>query len=1122
MSLRRFGKILLIGFAGLLVLMMVLTLAVKLTLDRAPQYQAQIKEWVREQTGYHIAFAHVSPAFRWYGPELYFDQLELRSKDDRRVLARAAGGRIGADIWQLLQSGRLFALRIELDSPNIVVARVGPNTFALASEIVLGGENTSFGTLALNDFPAGILAIRNGLVTVQNWNSELPQLELHGVRMDLRRGADRVALGLTAQLPAVLGGTFRFDGSATGAGRLATLDWDVLTSARGMSFPGWRELFPDYLARLDGGTGSFELRARGEGSTRARADFDFDAQGVITKLADGPSAKFERISGALTLTHEADRWDFSGRRLHALTGGHRDPDSEFDVNWRGNDSGVMELRAQASYLRAEALLPLAGLMPQKDVRDRLRDLAPTGEWMNMRVQLSRGSVNDPWQLQTRAQFRGVGIAPVGHSPGLRGLSGTLAGNENGGEVVINTQTAVFNWPSQFPRPIDLPVLKATLYWKRTADELLVATSDFAMNTPDASVRGKIAWRQPSDGSSPILTLASVVENGNAADARFYFPKELISPGALTWLNRAFVAGHLSHADVVFSGPVRRFPFRDGGGLFLARCNLDGMILDYHEGWARVEGLVAQAEFRNQGMTARLTSGRIGAVKLESADARFGDFKNGELEIHAAAFSDAGDALQYLRATPLDGMAENAFSSIEAKGEMESTVSLFLPFKDFDHRRVQVHVNLNGATLNRIGSTLAATDVVGDADIDGAQVARADMRGRVLGGSFQMTARAPRNRPVTRTQLDFHGTLSGEALRAALGLPANIPIDGQTDWRGLLKMSPEPARERSLHITSTLAGLELKLPEPLAKPAGDSLPASLDLQWPTSGGVQLKMALGSVLRGALILDTGENGPKLRRAAVAFGTADPVFGDSQAVNVGGSIDELDLAGWLALGASAKGAKPLTNYLRSAALEVAKLNYLGVTFLDVALDLTEASGGWRVSVSGPNVVGTISLPDGANPVEPWTLEFARLKFIDGRPETGPTGAPQASADPRGIPAINFHASDLEWGERQFGDVRATLSKLDDGISLRQLAVTGPNYSASATGEWRGKDAGSGRIEGTITSSDVGDTLKQMGFDAVIEAKTGHLDFDMTWAGAPTADSLESAKGMSKSRSTKARSSV
>src|ERR1700722_16595177 len=177
MRVRRAGKILLYCFAGLVGLLLLLILAVKLALDRAPAYQAEIKQWVHAQIGYHIAFAGVSPSFRWYGPELHFEGLELRSKDDARVLARAAEGRVAADIWQLISSGKLLAGRIELDSPNIVITRLGPTSFALASEIKLGGgDDSSLQTLTLDDLPAGKLAIRHAVVTMQKWNSELPQL----------------------------------------------------------------------------------------------------------------------------------------------------------------------------------------------------------------------------------------------------------------------------------------------------------------------------------------------------------------------------------------------------------------------------------------------------------------------------------------------------------------------------------------------------------------------------------------------------------------------------------------------------------------------------------------------------------------------------------------------------------------------------------------------------------------------------------------------------------------------------------------------------------------------------------------------------------------------------------
>lgn len=1143
MALRKVGKILLYCCAGVLGIFLLLMLAVKLALDRVPHYQAEIKEWLHGRIGYTIAFAHVSPAFRWYGPELYFDQLELRSTDGQRVLARAAGGRIGADLWQLVQSGKLFAGRIELDSPDISITRLGPGTFSLGSEIGLGGGDSSYRTLTLDDFPAGTLVIHRGRVAIQNWNPALPHLELRDVKLDLRRVHGVATLTVAASLPPVLGGDVSMNGTARGFGSLNTLNWTLTWRSRNLSLSGWRELLPQYLTRLDGGTGGFEVAARGRGADLSRADLDCLASGVTTQLGGEPVVKFDQVSGAFTLTHSGDRWALQGRRVRTLRDGHRDPDSEFDADWREGNGGLLELRARASYLRADTLLPLAGLLPQRDLRERLQEVAPTGEWIDTHVELRRSAAADPWRLAVAAHFRGVGFAPAGRAPGLRGLSGTISGTESGGRVTIDTHTGVLTWPLQFEKAIDLTNFRTTLYWKRTAEELVVATPLIELKTRDAALHGPVAWHLPADGGSPVLTLAVSVDNGNAAQAHVYLPRALLHPHVLAWLDRAFVAGHAPHADVVIQGPVRHFPFRDGTGLFLARVRIDGMTLDYREGWPRAENLSVIAEFRNEGLTARLLNGNIGNIAVHKGDLRFADFKTAEMQLQVAGSGDAADALGYLRATPLDALAEHVFSSVEASGPMQAEVDLFLPFKAFDQRRTLVHAHLQGVSVNHrsapddAAATTAArtaTEIYGDADIDGAQVARAELHGKLLGGAFQMQARAPRNRPqrnwpAPRTVLVFNGVLGGEALHSALGLPASIAIGGTTDWHGVLRVASEPARERLLHINSSLAGLELNLPEPLAKPAGQPLPSSVEIQWPAASGPQLRVTLGSVLRGRVNLDSGVNGPTLGRAAVMFGAgpSEPVLSDAQVLSTGGKIERLDLAGWLKLYTPDKNSKPLANFLRSSKFEVAQIDYLGLSFLDVTVDLAASDAALRIGVGGPNVAGTISLPNAADAAEPWKLEFQHLKFLTsvadgpagekatadavaGNPGRANSGGPTSgAANPRRIPAIIFHAAETIWDERQFGDVQARLEKLDDGIGLTQLTATGASFTLSAAGDWRGKDAGLGRLEGTLTSTDVGATLKQLGYAAVIEAKMGKIDFDMNWVGAPTAEALKDATG-------------
>jgi len=952
-------------------------------------------------------------------------------------------------------------------------------------------------------------------------------LELRDVKLDLHRGNGVATLLVAASLPPALGGDVSVTGTVRGFGSLNTLEWALRWRTRNLSLAGWRELLPQYLTRLEGGTGGFEVTARGRGAELARADLDCLASGVTTQLGLEPVVKFDQVSGAFTVTHSGDRWTLLGRRVRALRDGHRDPDSEFDAAWRETDAGLIELRARASYLRADTLLPLAGLLPQRDLRERLQEVAPTGEWIDTHVELVRSAAGDPWRFAVGAHFRGVGFAPAGRAPGLRGLSGSISGTESGGRVTIDTHTGVLTWPLQLERPIDLTNFKTTLYWKRSAEELLVATPSIELKTHDAALHGPVAWHQPADGGSPVLTLAASVDNGNAAQAHLYFPRAQLRPHVLAWLDRAFVAGHLPHADLVIQGPVRHFPFRDGSGLFLARVHIDGMTLDYREDWPRAENLAFAAEFRNEGLTVQLLNGSIGNIAVHKGEVRFVDFKTAEMQLHAAGSGDAADALGYLRATPLDAIAEHAFSNVEATGPMQAEVDLFLPFKAFDQRRVLVHAHLQGVSLNRHGTpaaATAATELYGDADIDGAHVARADVHGKLLGGPFQLQARAARSRPqrnlpAARTVLVFNGVLGGDALHSALGLPASIAIGGTADWHGVLRVASEPARERSLRINSSLAGLELNLPEPLAKPAGRPLPSSVEIQWPAGGGSQLRIALGSVLRGQANLESGANGPTIRRAAVTFGggPSEPALSDTQVLNTGGKIERLDLAGWLKLYTPDKNSKPLANFLRSAKFEVAQIDYLGLSFLDVAVDLAASDAGWRIGVGGPNVAGTISLPNGADAAEPWKMEFKRLKFLTSMAEA-PSGEKTAAdlggasvgtANPRRIPAINFHSAETIWDERQIGEVRARLEKLEDGIGLKQLTATGASYTVDAEGEWRGKDAGLGRLEGTLNSTDVGATLKQLGYAAVIEAKTGKMDFDMSWVGAPTADALKDATG-------------
>ena len=151
------------------------------------------------------------------------------------------------------------------------------------------------------------------MVTMQNWNAALPQLELQDVNIDVQRGDAELSLGFQRAAAAGARRNLELQRQRARPQRSADAELERARRARGISFPGWRLLLPDYLSRLDAGSGAFDLAARGTGRALASADLDFAAQDVVTQLSDGPSAKFQQISGALSVVHAGDRWTLCGR-----------------------------------------------------------------------------------------------------------------------------------------------------------------------------------------------------------------------------------------------------------------------------------------------------------------------------------------------------------------------------------------------------------------------------------------------------------------------------------------------------------------------------------------------------------------------------------------------------------------------------------------------------------------------------------------------------------------------------------------------------------------------------------------------------------------------------------------
>ena len=1104
-SVRRALKWLLYFTAALIVFALLSTLALKMVLNRAPQYQAQIKDWVHEQTGFFVRFAEVRPSLRWYGPELYFERLELRSKDDRRTLAYAHGGSIALDVWKLIAGGKLLAGRIRIEGPEFDIVRLGPNRFSVASEIEFGGSADD-PREQLQRMPRGKLTVRDAVVTLRNWNPALPELKFRAVDLDVTRKNSLVDFDLNGTMPRELKGSFSLRLGANDLYEQGPLHWQVRILTRDVSLPGWHNLLPEYSNAIASGLARVDFSARFAGAALSKSTLDFTAFHVGVAKAVGGRSVLREVGGVFVLDRVRDSWVLSGRRVRALESGSQNRETEFKAEWRTDAGSIREFGAEFDYLGLDALLPVVAILPQRELRDQINSLGLRGDWFDTELHYARPAAGVPPKWTVRARFSNVAFAPLGKAPGLRGLAGSIYGNERSGGLELRAPGARIDWLSEWPQIIGLDSLQGALFWMRTPDGFLLATQNLIAANHDLKSSIKFGLRTFDDGRSPELTLAGAISDVDAAAAPKYLPRLHISPKGLLWLNRAFIAGHIPHADLVFRGPVRKFPFRDGGGLFLVRFPAERMTLDYHESWPRMENLSLDAEFRNQGLNAVIRHANARELVLDHAEAAFADFKTGELKVHAVAHTDARAAVDYLANTPLDAMAEHAFSKVQAGGPIDAEVNLFFPFKQFDQRRVLVEAKLNGVSLALEGSKAAATELRGDVTVDGPQVPRLRLVGVALGGALQVRARAPRSKTDRSTQLELRGVMTADGLRGAFDVPENIFRAGRADWRGAVRLVPGSSHERWVRATSNLTGLEINLPQPFAKPADRPMPMFVHVEWPRTFATVIRAGLNPVVRGVLEFDSSGDETRFARGTVMFGTETPVLAPASGLKIGGTVNRVDLPAWFSSRGPRSALPSIAGYLDEVKVKVEEIDFEGLAVRDVNVAVEAGDDAWNVEVDGARTIGSFSFPRGS---KAWDLKFSSLRLDDAAGSPATANVEPMLSDPRLVPAMHFQADELDWRDRSIGAVEFAISKRDDGVSLDRLKIRSPSFTLQAEGSWHGPQGGHGRFDGLLTSTDVKTTLAQLGYADVILAKAGSMDFNIDWPGPPSSQAIASLNG-------------
>lgn len=824
---------------------------------------------------------------------------------------------------------------------------------------------------------------------------------------------------------------------------------------------------------------------------------------------------------------EPHRLDLRGGKIQLRRDGEEWQLASHDVTFKLDGATWLQSRLQLERIgdRIQGYVPaidldqvanlsqlVSGLYPE--LTETLKRTRPRGQLQDLLLQ-----ADGDWQgLSLSGQLRGFETRAWHDVPGLQKLDGDFWLTPAGGSARLSLGKGKVDPARHFKEPIPVDSLSARLDWWQTPEGWVLYGQDIALDNPDLRLASRFRLEL---FDHPFLALTGRIDVKNAAHADRYYPLAVMSDGLVDYLSGAIKGGRAKGADLLWYGEFRDFPYDNGKGIFQVAVPLEQATYEFFPGWQPLTDLQIDLLFQNAGLDMRSRSTRLGKASSDSVHAWIPDLSPGaHLYVDARVEGEGQAVSDYLQDSPLGGSVGKALQEVEIRGPMKGTVKLDIPLDGKGEVQASGDASFHDNRVRIAALDLPLEKVAGRLEYDNEhtrihnlkaslwnQPLTLDYEGRLLPRGYQ-------------ADLKFRG--SWDSRRQRRDIPALELLQGNSNWAGSLGLTLPEDKPFSfqLALDSSLQGMGLDLPAPLAKAAGARLPLKVTARG-RDGSADLRAVLGADvdMQGRLVY--GEGAPYMSRVRVNVGQPGARVIQDRPMLLAINQQQADVAGWLGRltrWLPGKGQETTGNAVVGPAFlpqewwvdgQLARADIGTATLKAVHFTVGPVQQATELMIDSPDVMGVVRLP--LTDRQPIDARFARIHWSGKGSDLSPDpDARQDKAIMDAIPWLRFSCVDCRFGELPLGEVKGELVPGANRLDLKGLEMRLAGSILRGGAEWlarAGQMQTRARLHLDTPNSEL--LLKRLGFTSPIGDAPGKLALDLNWRDTPYRLSLPTLAG-------------
>ena len=775
---------------------------------------------------------------------------------------------------------------------------------------------------------------------------------------------------------------------------------------------------------------------------------------------------------------------------------------------------------QLSEIDVAMLAQLAPLIvAQQATRNVLAEMSLTGKVEDLHIRRDNG------ELQILTNFSSFNNNFSHGIPGLENVSGKLSFVGNYLSVDFNAEQGKLDFDKLFVQAFPYQGLSGQLNAEFDDKGWALTVEQFDFLSKEINVSAQIKVEVPLDGEVNLALLANV-SNANAGLVGRYLPLPIMSDNLVGYLNSAVVSGRVENAQILINGPISRFPFSDGSGIFVVDAELSKAEFKFVENWPAITDFVANLNFTNNSMLITGRAGKLTGLDVTGVRAGIADLAHGQIltvdaEIKPTEPSFIGDLMNQ---SPFKDSVGSVLEQLKVTGEVSGEFHLNLPLNDneqalasgiidfannkaslqtpqMNFTEVKGQLSFSNDKITTKNLTLVwqglpiALDITG---MDKTDYYDTDIKLSALWQEEQWLANVPQQlRRYTQGELPWQGDLSLHQHHQG-GFSYNANFYSDLNKTQLLLPPPYDRSDKQENHLSVQINGQMEQSKVVLN-YGDKMQFSGLLDHDTTTFTRANLMLGQGTM-ALASDGFHITTKLEQAD--FSLWQPLISD-----ILDSINQPTISTSITATTESENTTPFLAKPKRIRGSIGQLKILDQQLNNVSFNLLDKPEWWLLQLNAEETRSQIKIyPDWLAQGLDINAEF--LKLAPAKKSVAEAELPLLNKQPdkaendiifANIPPIKFHCDSCAMGSIDLGEVDVNIKRIDQQtIEFTNFTAKRGETQLSLTGSWLHNDQESiTSLAGNLSLADIETELKAAGYDSIIKDSGAKIKVNLNWAG-------------------------